>query len=99
AMKMGASPQAAAQLAELEDDVLDGLWRAIEADRALRWSVVQRGFWVHGVGSFRAYLRAAEQFTLDGRIEQIRCPMLLTQAEHDHLAAGAQAFFDALRCP
>ena len=27
------------------------------------------------------------------------CPTLLTSAENDPLAAGAQAFFDALRCP
>ena len=27
------------------------------------------------------------------------CPTLLTFAKNDPLAAGAQAFFDALRCP
>ena len=33
------------------------------------------------------------------RAELIRCPTLITQAENDPLAAGADAFYDALRCP
>ena len=65
----------------------------------MRWSIVQRGFWVHGVDNLRDFLRAAELFTMDGRAELIRCPTLLTWAENDPLAAGAQALFDALRCP
>ena len=59
----------------------------------------QRGFWVHGCGDLGAYLRSVEQFTMEGRAELIRCLMLLTLAENDPLAANAQAFLDALRCP
>jgi pimeloyl-ACP methyl ester carboxylesterase len=65
----------------------------------LRWSIIQRGYWVHGVSSLRGFLRVAEPFTMDGRAEQITCPTLLTAAENDPLSAGARAFFDALRCP
>jgi hypothetical protein len=65
----------------------------------MRWSIVQRGFWVHGVDNLRDFFRSAEPFTLDGRAELIRCPTLLTAAENDPLATGAQALFDALRCP
>jgi hypothetical protein len=36
---------------------------------------------------------------MDDRAELIRCPTLLTAADTDPLAVGAQAFFDALRCP
>jgi hypothetical protein len=36
---------------------------------------------------------------MDGRAEAIVCPTLMTTAETDPLAAGAQAFFDRLRCP
>ena len=60
---------------------------------------MQRGFWVHGVDSVRAYLRSVEQFTMAGRTELIRCPTLMTLAEDDPLAVGTQAFLDALRCP
>ncbi len=65
----------------------------------MRWGVVQRGFWVHGVDNFRDYLRAAQEFTMEGRAGLIRCPTLLTLAEGDPLSARTSAFFDALQCP
>jgi hypothetical protein len=68
-------------------------------DRKLRWSIIQRGYWVHGVDNLRDYLRSAQAFTMDGRAELIRCPTLLTLAEEDRLSASAQRLFDALRCP
>jgi alpha-beta hydrolase superfamily lysophospholipase len=64
----------------------------------MRWKIVQRGFWVHGVDSMAGFMAAAEQFTLAGRTEFIRCPTLLTMAENDGLAAGAPALLDELRC-
>jgi hypothetical protein len=60
---------------------------------------LQRDFWVRGVDSLRDYLGSAEQFTMRGRAELIRCPTLITLAEGDPLAVGAQAFVEALRCP
>jgi hypothetical protein len=36
---------------------------------------------------------------MEGRAELIRCPTLLTFAEHDALGATAQALFERLRCP
>ena len=99
ALKLGASPATAANLGELEEPVLQQLEQFVMADPGLRWKIVQRGFWVHGVDNLRDYLRAIEPFTLDGRIEAIACPTLLTQAQDDPLAAGVQAIFDKLRCP
>ncbi len=99
AIKLGATPEAAANLGDLDQKVLDRMWQVVVEDRKMRWTIVQRGFWVHGVDNLRDFLRAAEPFTMDGRAELIRCPTLLTAAENDPLAAGAQAFFDALRCP
>jgi pimeloyl-ACP methyl ester carboxylesterase len=98
AIKLGARPDAPAHLGDLDRDVLDRMGQIILRDRKLRWSIVQRGFWVHGVGNLRDYLRAAEPFTMDGRAGLIRCPTLLTAAENDPLAVGARALFDALRC-
>ncbi len=97
--KLGATPQTAAHPGDVDQELLDRAWQIIMNDRKLRWSFVQRGFWVHGVSDLRGYLRATEEFTLEGRIEQIRCPTLLTCAEDDPLGRGAQALFDALRCP
>jgi alpha-beta hydrolase superfamily lysophospholipase len=82
-----------------DPSVLAPMADAIARDRAQRWAIIQRGFWVHGVASLAEYLRAAASFTLDGRAEAIRCPTLLTAAENDPLAASASLVLDALRCP
>lgn len=76
-----------------------GLEFLSEASPGLRWKIVQRGFWVHGVSSVSDYFTAAAQFTLEGRVDRIACPTLLTVAENDALAAGAPALLDELRCP
>lgn len=99
AIRLGATPGQAADLGELPQPVLDRLERIIMDDRTLRWSIVQRGFWVNGANNLRDYLASVERFTMAGRIEAIRCPTLFTLAEEDSLASGTQAFFDALRCP
>jgi pimeloyl-ACP methyl ester carboxylesterase len=83
----------------MDEAVLDKMWQAISSDRKLRWTIIQRGFWVNGVGNLRDFLRCIMAFTLDGRAELIRCPTLITQAESDPLAASAQDLFEALRCP
>ncbi|HXX29100.1 MAG TPA: alpha/beta fold hydrolase [Myxococcaceae bacterium] len=93
------SAQAAQNLGALDEAIISRLDAFIRGNRQMRWKVIQRGFWVHGVDNLRAYLASAELFTMNGRAERIRCPTLLTQAEGDGLAAGAGAFFDALRCP
>jgi len=41
----------------------------IHKDRALRWTVEQRGSSVHGVGTLGELIRATEPFTLDGRLD------------------------------
>jgi alpha-beta hydrolase superfamily lysophospholipase len=99
AIKLGAGPEAVRNLGDIEPALLDRLEQVIQSDRKLRWGVVRRGFWVHGTPDLRSYLRSAEQFTMEGRAELIRCPTLMTLAENDPLATNTQVFFDALRCP
>jgi predicted alpha/beta hydrolase len=99
AVRLGATPEQAKNLGALDDSLLNRISHVIEGSRELRWSIVQRGFWVHGVDNLRDYFRAAELFTLEGRAGLIRCPTLLTLAGEDSLSASAQSFFDALRCP
>ncbi|WP_027579359.1 alpha/beta fold hydrolase [Bradyrhizobium sp. Ai1a-2] len=96
--KLGATREAASDLGELDQPLLDHLDAIIKADRDLRWKVVQRGFWVHGVDNLRDYLRSAEQFTMEGHAELIRCPTLLTMPESDPIAAATPSFFHALGC-
>jgi alpha-beta hydrolase superfamily lysophospholipase len=98
-MQLGIPPEAAANPAEIEQPLLDKMWQVITGDRKLRWTVIQRGFWVNGVDNLRDFLRCIVRFTMDGRGDLIRCPTLITQAENDPLGASAPAFFEALRCP
>jgi alpha-beta hydrolase superfamily lysophospholipase len=98
-IKLGVRAEAAANPGEIDQPLLDRMWQVIINDRKLRWTIVQRGFWVNGVENLRDYLRCIELFTMEHRAELIRCPTLITLAEDDPLAASAQTFFDALRCP
>lgn len=99
ALKLGATPAAAARVGDLDQALLDRLAAIVEADRVLHWSVNRRGFWMNGVATLRDYLRNLESFSMKGRTELIRCPTLFTLAEGDPLAAGTQGFFENLRCP
>ncbi|MGF6768267.1 alpha-beta hydrolase superfamily lysophospholipase [Paraburkholderia sp. GAS199] len=98
AMKLGASREEAACLAEMPEPLMTRLEHIIATDRKLQWSVVKRGYWVNGALTLRDYFASVERFTMDGRVEEIRCPSLFTLAEDDALAAGTQRFFDELRC-
>ena len=76
-----------------------GLEELLKANPGMRWKLVQRGFWVHGVKSLGEYAEAAMAMTLEGRVGMIRCPTLLTTAENDPLSHGAEALLAELACP
>ena len=95
----GIPVEAAKDLGALDQSLIERLDAHVRGNRQLRWKIVQRGFWVHGVDDLRAYFASAELFTMQGHAERIRCPTLITMAEHDALSAAAGAFFEALRCP
>lgn len=97
--RLGVPAARLGRLDALDDAVLQRIEAVILADPRLRWSVVQRGFWVHGTPSLREYLASVDAYTLEGRIEAIRCPTLLTAAENDPLSATTANFFEALQCP
>jgi pimeloyl-ACP methyl ester carboxylesterase len=83
---------------DIPDAVLGPMGEAIHADRAQRWAVERRGFWVHGTDTLADYLRATALFDLDGRLNRIGCPTALTVAEDDPLAHTAEQLYDALPC-
>ncbi len=99
AIKLGATPQEAQNLGMLDDSILDKMHAVITGNRRLTWSVMQRGYWVHGVANLRDYLRSVERFTLQDRAELIQCPTLITAAGNDSLSSSAPRLFDALQCP
>ncbi|HEY3944262.1 MAG TPA: alpha/beta fold hydrolase [Solirubrobacteraceae bacterium] len=81
----------------IPDGVLVPIAEAIHADRAQRWAIEQRGFWVHGVSSLAEYLHAIAPFDLDDRVAAIACPTAITAAENDPLARTAKQVYGALR--
>ena len=84
---------------DIDDATLAPLAEAIHGDRAQRWAIERRGFWVHGVGTLGEYLKATVPFTLEGRLDAISCPTALTAAEEDPLARSVDQVYEALRCP
>jgi alpha-beta hydrolase superfamily lysophospholipase len=93
------SPELADALPDLPAEEEAHLLEKIRGDRGLEWKIVKRGFWVHGVEDLAGYLQAASEFTLSGRADGIRCPLLGTTNEGDPLSSGAKAFVDQLSCP
>ena len=59
---------------------------------------LRRGLWTHGVTNPLAYVRLTEQYTLDGRIDRIRCPTLVCSAENDDIGVTARTLYDRLTC-
>ncbi len=75
------------------------LQQKVDADPGLRWRFVQRGFWVQGKSTLPDFLTEMQRYDLGDSAKQIQCPTLLTMAENDPLASGAQQLYDTLTCP
>jgi pimeloyl-ACP methyl ester carboxylesterase len=71
----------------------------IEATPALRWKIVQRAFWVHGIDSLAEYLEIARLYSNRQAVRSIRCPVFVAWEENDALAASAPEVYDALEGP
>lgn len=59
---------------------------------------MRRGLWVHGLDSPLEYMRMTQQYSLEGRAEQIRCPTLVCSAENDEIGITARKLYEALTC-
>ena len=62
------------------------------------WAI-RRGLWTHGVAGPLEYVRLTQDYSLVGRVGQIRCPTLVCSAEDDAIGVTAQRLFDGLTCP
>jgi len=67
-----------------------------EGNPMLRWSLIQRGQWVHDKPNLFEALAELARFRLSDVADRIACPTLLTQAEEDPIAAAAEKLYDAL---
>jgi pimeloyl-ACP methyl ester carboxylesterase len=77
-------------------DAVEQSLRSPDADPFLRWSLVQRGPWVHGAETLFDYFADAVRFEVSSVAGNIRCATLVTAAEGDPIAAGAQQLFDSV---
>jgi hypothetical protein len=83
----------------IEPSLLKPIVDYVMGDASLRWSVVQRAFWVHGIDSLADYLRLARDYELSSVVERISCPTLVTKAENDPVSRFAERLYDSLTCP
>jgi pimeloyl-ACP methyl ester carboxylesterase len=95
----GISESVIERFPDIDDATLAPIAEAFHNDRQMRWTIEQRGFWVHGVETLGALIQATQPFTLEGRLGAIRCPVLLAAAENDPLSRSADQIYDELRCP
>jgi alpha-beta hydrolase superfamily lysophospholipase len=70
--------------------------RGPDADPLMRWRLIQRGLWVHGVPTFFDYAKEMTRYELSSVAGRITCPSLITQAEGDPIAAGAPRLLEAI---
>jgi pimeloyl-ACP methyl ester carboxylesterase len=67
-----------------------------EGNPMLRWSLLDRGRWVHGKPTLFEMLAELATFNLSDVADRIACPTLLTAAEADPVARSAKTLLDAL---
>jgi len=86
-------------LSNLSPEILEKMSAVISGNRKLTWTIVQRGFWANGVNNLKDFFSVSDRFTMEGRVQEVRCPTLLTLAENDSLTAETELFYEALSCP
>ena len=87
------------ELPDVDPSVLEPFVEKILADPKLRWSIIQRNFWVHGVDSLLEFLKVSVDYSLKEAAAQIRCPTLLGWSESDPLSWNAERICDSLTYP
>ncbi|MEY7848284.1 alpha/beta hydrolase family protein [Natrarchaeobius sp. A-rgal3] len=89
---------------ELRDDVLEGdpdadaaLDERLEDPHALEFFGSRMA--AHGIDSLGEYVRELQRYTLEDRVDQIRCPTLVTANESDRLAVQSRDLASSLSAP
>lgn len=76
--------------------LLDFLTRRRLHHTTAGWGL-RRCLWVHGVKDPMAYFRLTQEYTLEGRVDRIRCPTLVCSAEKDEIGASANKLYAGLK--
>jgi pimeloyl-ACP methyl ester carboxylesterase len=69
------------------------------APAMLRWSLLQRGFWVNGIDSIYAYAVDMFRYELSSVAQNISCPTFISHAEADPVADNAPELYAAITAP
>jgi pimeloyl-ACP methyl ester carboxylesterase len=77
-------------------DEQDRQLRSDQADPTMRWRMIQRGLWVHGVDTLYDYFVDASRYELSSVADRMRRPTLITMAKDDPVAAHAPRLYDAV---
>ncbi|WP_136607453.1 alpha/beta hydrolase family protein [Paenibacillus dokdonensis] len=68
-------------------------------DTGIRWGI-ENGQFTFSAANLEELVHKTEPFTLEGVAEQIQCPVLVCEAEHDHAFAGQpERLYNALKGP
>lgn len=98
---LGLSPEVITRFPDISPATLAPLekqLRSPKADPMIRWQILQRGFWVHGVKSIYDLALELSRFEISGVADKISCPTLITTSDGDPLSAEAETLYSALRC-
>jgi alpha-beta hydrolase superfamily lysophospholipase len=96
----GLGADALAKLPAIDPEDEKTVLAAVEANRSMRWKIVQRGYWTNGATGLAAYLAEMAKWRLEpDEIAAIRCPTLVTAAESDFASSNAKELYEALTCP
>ena len=77
--------------------LLDVILRRRMRHTTAGWGL-RRGLWTHGVKNPLDYIRLTKDYSLEGRIDRIRCPTLVCAAENDDIGVTARRLFETLTC-
>jgi pimeloyl-ACP methyl ester carboxylesterase len=71
----------------------------MDDDLFVRW-YYGNGMWTFGADTPSDFLRMMREYTLEGVVDRIDCPMLVLDSENDGMVSGqARVLFDSLDCP
>jgi len=93
-----ASGDLADRLPQVDPQELEPYFVQVADSPMLRWRLLQRGLWVHGVSSPGEYVVELSRYRIAEVVGKITCPTLVAWAEGDPIAAGAERLYDALSC-
>ncbi len=96
------APELSAQAEAMDEALFAALEEKLSSprmDQMLRWRILQRGFWVHGVSSLLEMVQELDRFEISSAAGRITCPTLITASDADPLSKQADTFYEGTGLP